>query len=65
MNYLHIELPSLHLFWEDLEGEDKVISVIRTNYPKPSLLQMGGIIREIANVRLVDKIGRASCRERV
>ena len=36
MNYLHVELPSLHLVWKRAGQDDVVCSVIRTNYPKPS-----------------------------
>jgi|GEM_PF-1578807 len=54
MNYLHVELPSLHLLWEK-DGESRVCSVIRTNYPKPSLLNVAALMRSVyANVRVID-----------
>ncbi len=62
MNYLHIELPSLHLLWEK-DGKSRICSVIRTNYPKPSLLHVSALMRAIcANVRVVDmKIRNQDC----
>lgn len=55
MKYLHVELPSLHLVWRRHGQEDLVCSVIRTNYPKPSPLQVAAIVRAAgAEVRAVD-----------
>jgi len=55
MKYLHVELPSLHLVWKRSGQEDAVCSVIRTNYPKPSALQVTAIMRAAgAEVRAVD-----------
>jgi hypothetical protein len=55
MKYLHIELPSLHLVWKRAGQEDVVCSVIRTNYPKPSALQVAAIMRAAgADVRVLD-----------
>ncbi|MFA6537086.1 MAG: cobalamin-dependent protein [Patescibacteria group bacterium] len=62
MNYLHIELPSLHLLWEK-NGESRVCSVIRTNYPKPSLLHVSALMRSAyADVKVIDmKIRNQDC----
>jgi len=55
MKYLHVELPSLHLVWKRAGKEDMVCSGIRTNYPKPSPLLVGAIMRSAgAEVRAVD-----------
>ncbi len=56
MNYLHVELPSLHLVWKRDGQTDVVCSVIRTNYPKPSLLLVPAIMRTsgVAEVRVID-----------
>jgi len=55
MRYLHVELPSLHLVWKRPGEDDVVCSVIRTNYPKPSAVQVAAIVRAAgAEVKAVD-----------
>lgn len=49
MIYTQIELPSLHLEWQKLNGEQQISSVIRTNYAKPSLISIPSIIRNLPN----------------
>ncbi len=52
MNYLHVELPSLHLLWQREGCEDVVCSVIRTNYPKPSPLLVAAILRQVQGLEV-------------
>lgn len=64
MNFLFVELPSLHLVWRRSGLEDRVCNVIRTNYPKPSALLVCAIAREVpgVNVKAVDmKIHNQDC----
>ncbi len=46
LRWLQVELPSLHLLWKRDNGEEIVSSVIRTNYPKPSLISVCSIVQQ-------------------
>ncbi len=46
MKYTQIELPSLHLKWIRENGEEYISSIIRSNYPKPSLATIPAIVRQ-------------------
>lgn len=55
MKYLHLELPSLHLEWQKQDKTKQVCSVLRTNYPKPSMLLVAALMRQAgAEVRAID-----------
>jgi hypothetical protein len=46
IRWTQIELPSLHLLWKRDSGEEIVSSVIRSNYPKPSLTIIPAILEQ-------------------
>jgi len=56
MKYTQVELPSLHLLWKRDNGEEIVSSVIRTNYPKPSLYFIPAIVKQtgLCEVETID-----------